>query len=99
MIYYLYLQFVVTYDEWAVGKLILTTADDVRRELFSVDFKSDVDSNLDALISALDANMLAPTDVNAYVVGQDFLYDLEKSIADNIELDSIMTLFSNLTIS
>ena len=76
MIYYLYLVFVVQYNDMAQGKLQLVSADDLRNEILSIDFCCTVDSDLDNLVVAVDPNVTLPSIVNTFNVAKDFNYNL-----------------------
>lgn len=97
MIYYLKLLFSYNYQGVAKGNFVLTTTTDERKVVLSADFTCLVDSNLNALSVAVDPNILLPTAVTSVATNYNYKYDLEKSVADTTELNTLFGLLTNLT--
>lgn len=99
MLYLLILSFTVGVDDVAQGTLSLLTPDDLEELKYQTEFCTNIDSDLDNLVLALDPDIVAPTTANGYIVAKDFKYHLKYTVADNIELASILSLFNLLTIA
>ena len=97
MLYYLVLDFLVSYSDVAAGTYKLVSADDQGRVILSIDFNSQVNVELDNLVAQIDPNVIAPTTAAAFQVGSDINYSLTVGIPDNLTLVTLNNLFSLLT--
>lgn len=95
MIYYIILSYVIL-NGTARGTVTLTTTDDLRDEIFELEFETESDANLDLLTVTIDPNVIPPTSVTT-VAQASLEYNVTKSVVDTIELNSLLTLINNLT--
>ena len=99
MIYYLKLLFSYDYSGKAKGNFVLTTTTDERKIVINLDFTCLVDADLNALVVAVDPNALLPLAVTTVPTNHNFEYDLEKSVADTTELNTLFGLLNNLNVA
>lgn len=99
MIYYLKLLFSYNYEGIAKGNFVLTTTTDERKIVLNADFCCAVDANLNALSVAVDPNILLPTAVVAVPTNKNYEYDLERSVVDTTDLNTLFGLLNNLNVA
>lgn len=87
----------MNYKGSTTGALELLTNDDVEDVVNKIDLRCIIDSELDALVAFIDANIFPPTDVEALTARNNYEYDIIREIADNTELSSLLSLLGNLS--
>ena len=89
MIYYIKLLLSYDYSGKISGHVLIQTATDAREKVIDLDINCLVDSDLDALVTAVDSNALLPTQLVAISSNCNFCYDIERAVTDTIDLNTL----------
>lgn len=96
MIYYIKLVLSHDYSDIAKGVAQFLSPDDERNKIFELDLACQPNSNLDALVTAIDPNALLPTQLNTVAVSNNYCYDIERAVTDTTDLNTLFGLISAL---